>query len=102
MSKMAIFLSVSLIGASASAAPVDAKKMDMKMDMKMMDANGDGMISKDEFMKYHEMMFDKMKKNNSGMVDLKDMETMHQNMQMMHKGMAKEKDHTSMKDKVAK
>lgn len=102
MSKMAIFVSVALIGASASAAPVDAKKMDMKMDMKMMDANGDGMISKDEFMKYHEMMFDKMKKNNSGMVDLKDMEMMHQNMQMMHKGMAKEKDHTPMKDKVAK
>ena len=64
----------------------------MMMDMKKMDANGDGMISKEEFMKYHESMYDGMKKNKDGMVDMKDM-------QMMHEGMMKG-DHM-MKDKMS-
>ena len=51
--------------------------MGMKMNLKMMDTNGDGMVSKDEFMKYHEAMYDKMKKDVNGMVSLKDMEMMN-------------------------
>lgn len=47
------------------------------MDMKMMDTNNDGMISKQEFMKHHESMYDKMKKDSNGIVSLKDMQTMH-------------------------
>jgi hypothetical protein len=58
--------------------------------MKMMDTNKDGMISKDEFMKHHEMMWDKMKKNSAGSVDMKDMEMMHKEMAGMHKEMMKE------------
>lgn len=50
--------------------------MGMKMDMKKMDANGDGMISKAEFMKYHEAMYASMKKGSNGMVSTKDMEMM--------------------------
>lgn len=46
------------------------------MRMKMMDTNGDGMISKDEFIKHHEMMYDKMKKSSDGMVSVKDMQMM--------------------------
>lgn len=46
------------------------------MGMKMMDANNDGMISKEEFMKHHEAMFDKMKKDSNGMVSMKDMPMM--------------------------
>ena len=53
-----------------------------EMDMKAMDANHDGMISKAEFMKYHEAMWSKMKKKN-GMVDVNDMG-------MMNDGMAKD------------
>ena len=53
-----------------------AKGMGMGMDMKMMDTNGDGMISKEEFMKHHEAMFDKMKKDSNGMVSIKDMHMM--------------------------
>lgn len=71
------------------------------MDFKAMDKNGDGMISKDEFMKFHEMMFDKMKKNSAGMVDMKEMEMMHHDMQMMH-GKTDGKDHAVMKDKKQK
>lgn len=42
--------------------------------MKNMDTNGDGMLSKEEFMKGHETMFDRMKGPN-GMISLKDMQT---------------------------
>lgn len=52
-------------------------KMGMGMDAKAMDTNSDGMISKDEFMKHHEAMFEKMKKGSNGMVSLKDWEAMH-------------------------
>lgn len=46
------------------------------MGMKSMDVNNDGMISKEEFMKHHEAMFDKMKKDSNGMVSMKDMPMM--------------------------
>ena len=59
---------------NAGMAMKDGKGM--KMDMKMMDTNGDGMISKDEFIKHHEMMYDKMKKSSNGMVSVKDMQMM--------------------------
>ncbi len=48
----------------------------MMMDMKMMDANSDGMLSKTEFMAYHEKMWLGMKKDANGMVDAKMMATM--------------------------
>ena len=56
--------------------------MGMKMDMKMMDTNNDGMISKEEFMKHHESMYDKMKKDSNGMVSTKDMQMMMDGMMM--------------------
>ncbi len=56
--------------------------MGMKMDMKMMDTNSDGMISKEEFMKHHESMYDKMKKDSNGMVSTKDMQMMMDGMMM--------------------
>ena len=40
--------------------------------MKAMDANGDGMISKDEYMKWHEARFDRM--STSAMITMKDLE----------------------------
>ena len=54
-----VLLTTILIGASASIAWAhDMKCHDgMSMDMTAMDTNGDGMISKDEFMKFHEMMW---------------------------------------------
>lgn len=47
--------------------------------MSRMDANGDGMISKEEFMKAHEAMFDHMKGSN-GMISLQDMQMRRQRM----------------------
>ena len=42
--------------------------------MPRMDANGDGMVSKQEFMSHHEAMFDKMDKSGKGMVPAKDVD----------------------------
>ncbi len=73
----------------------------MHEDMKSMDANGDGMISKDEFMKFHEAKFDKMPKNKDGMVMMKDMEMMHHDKMMEHDDMMKKdsmKKDSMMKD----
>lgn len=41
--------------------------------MARMDANGDGMLSREEFLKAHEAMFDRMKGPN-GMISLQDMQ----------------------------
>ncbi len=45
----------------------------MAKHMRAMDSNRDGMISKEEFMKAHEAMFDSMKKNERGHVAMDDM-----------------------------
>ena len=44
-----------------------------QMSSKIMDNNADGMVSKDEFMAYHEKKFSKMKQTN-GAVSIKDMD----------------------------
>ena len=49
------------VGVSAVAMD-DMKPQGMMMEMKAMDTNHDGMISKKEFMKFHEEMWAKMKK----------------------------------------
>lgn len=47
--------------------------MNMMSHMTTMDANGDGMLSKEEFLKTHEAMFDSMTKNKDDLVVMKDM-----------------------------
>jgi hypothetical protein len=89
------------VGISAVAMD-DMKPQGMMMEMKAMDTNHDGMISKKEFMKFHEEMWAKMKKNKSGMVDIKDMELMHNGMMKdgpMKDGMMKD---SPMKDGMMK
>jgi len=86
------------LSASVAAFAADEMKPGMMMDMSKMDANGDGMISKSEFMKHQESMFNGMKKNKDGMVMMKDM-------QMMNSGMMKDdhmKNDPMMKDKMRK
>jgi uncharacterized membrane protein len=93
MNKAKVVLFAAAFVATGAFAMDDMKPQSMMMDMNAMDTNHDGMISKQEFMKFHEKMWAKMKKNKSGMVDMKDME-------MMHAGMLK--DGTMMKDKAGK
>ena len=70
---ISILAMAAMLGAGASALAKDDMMMRPMMDTKMMDANGDGMISKTEYMAYHESMWMKMKKNKDGMVMVKDM-----------------------------
>lgn len=93
MRKLISISLVAMIFAGLSACAQDSMRggmamkdgMPMKdgMDMKMMDPNNDGMISKEEFMKHHESMYDKMKKGSNGMVSVKDMQAMMDMMMMM-------------------
>jgi hypothetical protein len=84
MKKTALLIIASAFVATGCAAvgASEGKPGDGKMDhmmmgnmmgMKNMDANGDGMLSKAEFMQSHEAMFDHMK-NKDGMVDMKNMQ----------------------------
>ena len=83
---ISIALAVVFVGAGLSGCAQGGMKggMAMKdgMDMKMMDTNNDAMISKAEFMNHHEAMYDKMKKDSSGMVSVKDMQMMMHDMMM--------------------
>ncbi|UVW30061.1 hypothetical protein [Massilia sp. H6] len=84
-----LVLAVAVLTASGASMAAHHEKSDMAMDkMKMMDTNGDGMISKDEFMKAHETMYMQMKKNAAGMVDVKEMHMMmKKKMDNKHKDM---------------
>jgi EF hand len=68
----------------SSFAEKDMKCGHGMMQMKNMDTDNDGTVSKEEFMKAHEAMWDGMKKSKDGLVDVKEME-------MMHKSMKKDK-----------
>jgi hypothetical protein len=50
----------------------DFARGNLKFDAKVMDTDGDGKISKEEFMKYGEGKFDQMKKDSSGMISVAD------------------------------
>ena len=81
-------VATALMCATGFAFANDGMKHDgMHPGMAAMDANGDGMISKDEFMNFHQAQWDKMPKNKDGMVMMKDLEKMHQDMMMKHDGM---------------
>jgi Ca2+-binding EF-hand superfamily protein len=56
---------------SVTDAAQDFARGGLRVDAKAMDADHDGQISKDEFMKYNEVKFDKMKKSN-GMISVAD------------------------------
>lgn len=57
--------------AKGHAGPDGARKGGMSHEG--MDANGDGMLSRDEFMRHHELMYDRMEKTPDGQVDMKKM-----------------------------
>lgn len=55
----------------AKEQKVTAKK---EMRMKAMDTNNDGMISQEEFMKYHETVWQKVKRNAKGLATAADID----------------------------
>ena len=79
---LAAGLALSSVSIMAMDNNKNMKMMDMKMmDPKMMDKDGDGMISRAEFMSAHEMMFNQLK-NDQDMISVKDMEKMKKHMMM--------------------
>lgn len=80
-----------LLGLGLTAVADDAMMNHdhMMTMMKAMDTNGDGKVSKEEYMAYHEKMWMGMKKDSNGMVDEKSMMMMHEGM-MKDKGMTKD------------
>lgn len=95
MSKLiTAMIAVTFVGLSFSVAAADDMKMKEgkmgMMDMKMMDADKDGMVSEGEMMK----MFKKMDKDQDGMLDAKEQKM------MMGDGMMK--DDKMMKDEKKK
>lgn len=71
------------MAANTAEARKDAKTMGsgMAMDWKTLDANGDGMISQEEYMTYHTTQWKKMRMTRDGMISQKDMQA-----QMMKNG----------------
>lgn len=57
---------------SVAAFAQDKARSDKTSKWQKMDVNKDGMISKDEYMKYQEGQWNTWKKNKDGMVDLRD------------------------------
>lgn len=78
-------IAFALVATGCTTIAADEKKSghgmmgNMMMGMNKMDANADGMLSKDEFMQSHEAMFDMMK-NKDGVVDMKNMQMSCANM----------------------
>ncbi len=80
---ISIVIGAAFIGASAVAGaqtsgpkPGDTmanqKTMQNEIDFKVMDTNGDGMISREEYVNYYGGRFDRMKRNDKGMVMMND------------------------------
>lgn len=77
---IAIMFGAAVVGMTGSAiaqttAPTTTKEAKeqktaakQEMRMKAMDTNNDGMISRDEFNKYHETVWQKVKRNAKGLV----------------------------------
>ena len=75
MIKLIAFLAgmtVASVSFGQAAAASDFARGNMHFSAKAMDTDNDGMISKDEFMQYHEAMWDKMTKDSNGQMALND------------------------------
>ena len=58
------------VSVPVTTAAQDFSRGNVRFDAKAMDADGDGNITKDEFMKYGESKFDSMTKNKQGMMSV--------------------------------
>ena len=88
---IAVLCSTALVGFAGHAVAQSSMKSDtmksdstktdkMAKDSMKMDANADGMVSQDEFMKYHTAMWGKIKKNDKGMAMMADVNMVYGNM----------------------
>jgi Ca2+-binding EF-hand superfamily protein len=75
MTRLLVFLAAATL-TSVSFAQADSStdfaRGGMHFSAKAMDTNNDGMISQDEFMKYHSDMWDQMTKDSNGSMSMSD------------------------------
>jgi Ca2+-binding EF-hand superfamily protein len=92
MTRLLVFLAAATltsVGFAQANSSTDLATGGMHFSAKAMDADNDGMISKDEFMKYHADMWDKMTKDSNGSMSTADAATafarggMHVNVKKM-------------------
>jgi hypothetical protein len=81
---VSIVMGAAILGASAAAGAQTAtspkpgdtmssqKTIQNQIDFKVMDSNADGMISREEYVNYYGGRFDRMKRNDKGMVMMQD------------------------------
>ena len=92
---ISLLLATGLLGISLSATsqdmadnkPMTESKLSMTTMAKAMDTNGDGMVSKAEFIQYHEGMYNSMSPNAEGMIDIRPATKMKNRMMMGGKTM---------------
>jgi len=74
MRRLLVFLAAATLTriSFAQDQPADFPRGAMHFSANAMDANGDGMISRDEFMKYHEGVWDEATKDSGGKMTISD------------------------------
>jgi Ca2+-binding EF-hand superfamily protein len=78
MTRLLVFLAAATLTSLSYAqtdSSTDLARGGMHFSAKAMDTDNDGMISKDEFMKYHANMWDQMTKNSNGTMSMSDAKT---------------------------
>ena len=94
---ISLLLATGLLGASLGAIAQDTTMSDKQMmeadkaaamKMRAMDTNGDGWVSRAEFTKYHEDMYNSMHANADGTVDIRPVTKMQSRMMMGGKPMS--------------
>jgi hypothetical protein len=75
MTRLLVFLAAATltnVSFAQSGSSTDFARGGMHFSAKAMDTDNDGMISKDEFMKYHADMWDQMTKDSNGSMSMSD------------------------------
>ena len=75
MTRLLVFLAAATLTSVSFAqadSSTDLARGGMHFSAKAMDTNNDGMISQDEFMKYHSDMWDQMTKDSNGSMSMSD------------------------------
>lgn len=77
MNKFSVALIAASLACGGSAVLANNDATHGKDMAKKIDTNNDGMVSRDEYMRYYESKWQKLNKNSSGMVSTTELEKMH-------------------------